>query len=329
MPGRAKRRAEAKDARARGSRDERSQLREGLRREGARVKPERPGRERSDSPAPDETMSHPARASLWERFLSRDNLARGLRRGERNAGAAGIDGMCTDELRRRLHLHWPDGRARLDGGSCRPQCGRRGSGPNPSGGQRGEEGRRQGSPLSPLLGNVMLEDLDCELGRRGHRFVRYADDLMVYVGSERAAQRVIEGITQYVERRLKLRLNRKKSAVDRATKRPFLGFGFFYRDGQVKVRVDPKARTRAKERLRKLTSRRWGVSMERRVRELNRFTVGWTAYFASAVEGVEALPNPAAQPARARDPRTSSPRMGRLAQGLLAHRRLRCPQPRP
>src|SRR2546423_1471631 len=136
MPGRAKRRAEAKDARARGSRDERSQLREGLRREGARVKPERPGRERSDSPAPDETMSHPARASLWERFLSRDNLARALRRVERNAGAAGIDGMCTDELRRWLHVHWPDVRARLDAGTYRPQPVRRVTIPKPAGGTR-------------------------------------------------------------------------------------------------------------------------------------------------------------------------------------------------
>jgi group II intron reverse transcriptase/maturase len=148
--------------------------------------------------------------------------------------------------------------------------------------QPSREGTPQGSPLSPLLGNVMLDDLDWELGRRGHRFVRYADDLMVYVGSERAGQRLIASITQYVERRLKLRINRKKSAVDRATKRPFLGFGFFYRDGQVKLRVDPEARRRAKERLRRLTSRSWGVSMGRRIQAINRFTVGWTAYFAYA-----------------------------------------------
>jgi group II intron reverse transcriptase/maturase len=148
--------------------------------------------------------------------------------------------------------------------------------------QEVEEGTPQGSPLSPLLGNVMLDDLDREVGRRGHRFVRYADDLMVYVQSERAGLRVIASITQYVEQRLKLRVNREKSAVAPATKRPFLGFGFFVRDGEVKVRIDPKARKRAKERLRRLTSRRWGVSMERRLHAINRFTVGWTAYFAYA-----------------------------------------------
>jgi hypothetical protein len=128
----------------------------------------------------------------------------------------------------------------------------------------------------------MLDDLDWELERRGHRFVRYADDTKIYVASERAGQRVMASITQYVEQRLKLRVNRGKSVVDRATKRPLLGFGFTLRDGEVKVRVDPKARARARDRLRRLTSRRWGVSMERRITEINRFTVEWTAYFALA-----------------------------------------------
>jgi len=145
-----------------------------------------------------------------------------------------------------------------------------------------EEGTPQGSPLSPLLSNVMLDDLDWELERRGHDFVRYADDGRIYVRSERAGLRVMESIGRFVERRLKLRVNRDKSVVDRATKRPLLGFGFLYRGGEVKVRVDRKARQRAKDRLRRLTARNWGVSMERRIREINRFTVGWTAYFALA-----------------------------------------------
>ena len=355
------------------------------------MKPDGVRREQSGSPAPNETAPHPAPASLWEQFLSRENLARALRRVERNAGAPGIDAMCRDELRPWLKEHWPQIRARLDAGTYRPQPVRRVTIPKPSGGERAlgvptaldrliqqallqvltpvfdphfsersfgfrpgrsahqavecarqsiadgaawvadvdldaffdrvqhdalmarvarrvddkqvlrlvrryleaglmadgvkqpsEAGTPQGSPLSPLLANVMLEDLDRELERRGHRFVRYADDVMVYVASERAGQRVMESIARYVETRLKLRVNRRKSAVAPATRRPFLGFGFFVRDGQVKVRVDLDARKRAKDRLRQLTARNWGVSMERRIRELNRFTVGWTAYFAYA-----------------------------------------------
>jgi hypothetical protein len=92
----------------------------------------------------------------------------------------------------------------------------------------------------------------------------------------------MESITQYVEQRLKLKVNREKSVVDRAMKRPLLGFGFMRREGRVTIRIDSKASKRAQDRLRRLTSRRWGVSMERRIREINRFTVGWTAYFALA-----------------------------------------------
>ena len=145
-----------------------------------------------------------------------------------------------------------------------------------------EEGTPQGSPLSPLLSNVMLDDLDWELEKRGHRFVRFADDGRIYVSSRRAGERVMASITHYVEQRLKLKVNREKSVVDRATKRPLLGFRFAYRGDEVRVLVDPKRVKRAKDRLRQLTSRRWGVSMQRRICEINRFTVGWTAYFALA-----------------------------------------------
>ena len=99
-----------------------------------------------------------------------------------------------------------------------------------------EEGTPQGSPLSPLLSNVMLDDLDWELERRGHRFVRFADDGRIYVESERAGKRVMASITQYVEQRLKLRVNRQKSAVAPAVERPLLGFQFF-RDKAGRVRT--------------------------------------------------------------------------------------------
>ena len=111
------------------------------------------------------------------------------------------------------------------------------------------EGTPQGSPLSPLLSNVMLDDLDWELDRRDHYFVRYADDGRIYVRSRRAGERVMQSITHYVEQHLKLKVNREKSVVDRAIRRPLLGFGFFARGGQVKVRIDQKARKRAKDRL--------------------------------------------------------------------------------
>jgi hypothetical protein len=139
-----------------------------------------------------------------------------------------------------------------------------------------------GAVLSPLLSNVMLDDLDWELERRGHRFVRYADDGRIYVQSRRAGERVMQSITRYIEQRLKLRVNREKSVVARSVRRPLLGFGFYYRDGETRVRVDQKRLKRAKVRLCQLTARNWGVSMERRIEEINRFTVGWTAYFAFA-----------------------------------------------
>jgi RNA-directed DNA polymerase len=142
-----------------------------------------------------------------------------------------------------------------------------------------EEGTPQGSPPSPLLSNVMLDDLDCELERRGHRFVRYADDAMLYVSSERAGQRVMGSITSYIEQRLKLKVNRQKSAVAWAGSRSFLGFSFWLRNGKWQLGVDRKAPKRAKQRLRQLTARGWGVSMNGRLHAINRFVAGWTGYF--------------------------------------------------
>ncbi len=144
------------------------------------------------------------------------------------------------------------------------------------------EGTPQGSPLSPLLANIMLDDLDQLLERRGHAFVRYADDLRVYVASERAATRVLDGVTAFVEQRLHLRVNRDKSGIARATVRGLLGFGFFVRGGEVRIRLDPKAKRRLKARLRQLTDRHRSIAMPLRLALLNRFLAGWTAYFALA-----------------------------------------------
>ncbi len=111
-------------------------------------------------------------------------------------------------------------------------------------------------------------------------FVRYADDSQIYVASERAGRRVMTSVTRFVEQRLKLRVNAEKSALAPAWERPFLGFRFFRaRDETVKIAIDPRALKRARERLHRLTGRSWGISMERRIELINRFTVSWTAYF--------------------------------------------------
>ena len=149
--------------------------------------------------------------------------------------------------------------------------------------QASVEGTPQGSPLSPLLANIMLDDLDHELERRGHRFVRYADDVRVHVKTERAGQRVLTGITEFLQRRLKLRVNEGKSSVRHATQALVLGFGFFIRrTGEIAIRVAPKAVSRMRQRMRELTGRSWRIAMPERVARLNRYIAGWSAYFALA-----------------------------------------------
>ena len=145
-----------------------------------------------------------------------------------------------------------------------------------------EEGTPQGSPLSPLLANIMLDDFDKELERRGHRFVRYADDIRIYVGSERAGGRVFNAAEQFIEGRLKLKVNAKKSGVVPSTKQGLLGFRFFRRKGtdEIGVSVSPKALAAVKARIRELTVRHGGLPMERRIGAINRFIAGWCAYFA-------------------------------------------------
>ena len=141
-----------------------------------------------------------------------------------------------------------------------------------------EEGTPQGGPLSPLLSNIVLDELDRELERRGHRFVRYADDCNIYVRSRRAGQRVMANITRFITRRLKLKVNEAKSAVARPEQRKFLGFSFS-RNKEPKRRIAPKALLRCKQKIRELTRRTRGISLEQMITELAAYLRGWKSYF--------------------------------------------------
>ena len=142
------------------------------------------------------------------------------------------------------------------------------------------EGTPQGSPLSPILSNIMLDDLDRELWSRRLRFVRYADDVRIFVRSKRAAERVLGSVTKVIEGRLHLKVNPVKSKVVPASVMTMLGFGFYFvRGGKVRIRVDPKAIDRLKFRIRELTCRRWSIAMDERVAAINRYVTGWMGYF--------------------------------------------------
>lgn len=142
------------------------------------------------------------------------------------------------------------------------------------------EGTPQGGPLSPLLSNIVLDELDKELARRGLRFVRYADDCNIYVRSRRAGERVMESVRRFIERRLRLRINEKKSSVDHPGKVHFLGFNLRkIWDGSVQVYLSRRSHRRMMQRIRELTPRTLGTSLEDCIKQANRYLTGWEAYF--------------------------------------------------
>ncbi len=145
--------------------------------------------------------------------------------------------------------------------------------------ERSEQGVPQGGPLSPLLSNVMLNELDKELEKRGHKFVRYADDCMILCKSRRSAQRTLESITQFIERKLFLKVNRDKTSVIHISKAKYLGYGFYRYKGKCRFKVHAKSQAKMKNRLRAITNRSKAISNEERPQILKRFIKGWVNYF--------------------------------------------------
>lgn len=141
-------------------------------------------------------------------------------------------------------------------------------------------GTPQGGPLSPLLSNIMLNELDKELEKRGLKFTRYADDCIIVVRSEKAANRVMESITKYIEKKLGLKVNVEKSKVARPDKIKYLGFGFYYtKVGKIKPKPHLKSIQKFKRKLKQLTKRNWSISMDERMKKLNQIIRGWINYF--------------------------------------------------
>jgi RNA-directed DNA polymerase len=153
-----------------------------------------------------------------------------------------------------------------------------------------EAGTPRGSPLSPLLSNVLLDEFDKELERRGHCFCRYADDAKVYVRSRRAGERVMASLTHFLESKLRLKVNRAKSAVDRPWKRKFLGYTVTNHRSP-RLKPAPQSVQRAKDRIREITHKGRGRNILRVIREINQFTRGWVGYFrlATVKQAFEAL----------------------------------------
>ena len=145
-----------------------------------------------------------------------------------------------------------------------------------------EEGTTQGGPLSPLLANIMLDGIDKELEKRGHKFCRYADDCNIYVKSKKAGIRVMDSVTKLIENNLKLKVNKNKSAVDLVTNRKFLGFSVYYRKGKFKIRIHDKSIKRFRDKIRDITNRNRGISIDERILRLNDSIRGWINYFGIA-----------------------------------------------
>jgi RNA-directed DNA polymerase len=147
---------------------------------------------------------------------------------------------------------------------------------------KSDEGTPQGGPLSPLLSNIMLDELDKELESRGHKFCRYADDCNIYVKSERAGKRVMESITAFIENKLKLKVNKDKSEVGRPWKRKFLGFSFYMANRKANIRISEQSIKRHKDKIKEILSRSKPIPIYQRIEKLNQINIGWINYYGIA-----------------------------------------------
>src|SRR5438067_52477 len=213
------------------------------------------------------TKAEVAATGLMEAVVERGNLMLAYQRVVENQGAAGVDAITVSGLKDHLKRHWPTIRARLLAGEYRPMAVRRVDIPTP-----------QGGPLSPLLSNILLTELDRELERRGHTFCRYADDCNIYVGSERAGVGLLQSLTRFLSERLKLKVNASKSAVARPWQRKFLGYSMTWHQ-KPKLRIAAASVTRLAEKVNALLRGARGRNVAATIQTLNPLLRGWAAYF--------------------------------------------------
>ena len=145
--------------------------------------------------------------------------------------------------------------------------------------EKTEKGTPQGGNISPILSNIMLNELDKELEKRGLQYVRYADDCVIFTKSKKSAERVMENITKFIEKKLRLKVNRAKSKVDRPWRIKYLGFSFYQEKGKIEIRIHSKSVAKFKDKIRIITSRSNAMSMETRYKKLKQTIVGWINYF--------------------------------------------------
>ena len=216
-------------------------------------------------------------SNLMERILHKDNLNKAYKKVKSDKAAGGIDGMSVDELPGFLKDNQRHLIQQIKDGKYKPDPVSRGVF------EKTEAGMPQGGPINPLLSNRMLNEMDKELTRRVRRFVRYADDCMIFCKSRKGAERTLNNIMPYIEGKLFLKVNRTKTCVAHISKVKYLGYSFYRHKGKCRFRVHPKSVTKMKNKIRELTDKSNGWGNEYRALKLTQYIRGWVNYFGMAV----------------------------------------------